>query len=414
MKKLISLILSLTLLFSLAVPALAAGEGSFANFRTVAAYSDGLFQDIHADDWYRDSVAAVYELDLMKGDQGLFRPADNVTLAEAVTLAARLHSLFASGKAVFEATDPWYQTYVDYAVRNGILSDASEDWTAAASRGRFAAILAKALPTSALPAINTVADDQLPDVKMDSENAAEIYRLYRAGILAGNNKRGAYAPDTPIQRSAVAAIVSRMAYRSLRQKFVLEVPQYPDLTEQSAMGDGFFVNSAMLGNSLAQGMQLYSGLSDAGMKFFCYQSVTVSSADTYVTQLCQNQYDKVYIEYGINEIYMDSGAFATAYGKIVDRIRAAMPDAEIYVMVITPVTKARSDAGSFTMTRIDSMNAALYEMCKEKECWYLDCCTLLEDDTGYLVADYAGWDGSPHLSASGYKAWADVIRTYYA
>lgn len=413
MKRLGFLILAVILAFSTASPALAAEtEAGFSNFRTVAEYREGLFADVAEDAWYREYVAAAYELGLMKGDgAGSFNVAGNVRLSEAVVLAARLHSLYTTGSAVFQQGEPWYQVYVDYAREHGILPEGEYDFTAEATRGSFAAILARALPAAALPEINTVADDQLPDVKTGDSYAGEIYSLYRAGILTGGNRRGAFSPNAPIQRSEVATIVTRMAYRSLRQKFVLEIPTWPELSEQSRAEEGFFANSAMLGNSLAQGMQLYSGLGE--MTFFCYQSITVSSAGPYVEELCAHQYDKVYIEYGINEIYMDPDAFAAAYGKIVDRIRAAMPEAEIYVMAITPVTKERSDEGSFTMTRINRMNEALYAMCREHECWYLDCCTLLEDDTGYLRGEYAGWDGSPHLSTAGYQAWADIIRTYY-
>ena len=58
--------------------------------------------------------------------------------------------------------------------------------------------------------------------------------------------------------------------------------------------------------------------------------------------------------------------------------------------------------------------SALRELAEENECWYLDCCTPLCDESGYLPDKYAGWDGSPHLATSGYGDWADVIRTYYA
>ena len=139
----------------------------------------------------------------------------------------------------------------------------------------------------------------------------------------------------------------------------------------------------------------------------------MDSADSYVDQLCKKQYGKVYIELGINEIYMTPSAFAEACGKIIDRIRAAMPDAEIYIMAVTPVTKDRDRQGSFTMKRINAFNEALYGLAEEMECWYLDVCTPLENSNGFLTADYAGWDGSPHLSSAGYLAWADVIRTYY-
>ena len=414
MKKMISLLLGTILLFACALPA-AAAEGGYHNFKKVAEYAGGTFTDVAEDAWYRDSVAAVFELGFMQGADGLFRPEDSVTLGEAVALASRIHGMYHTGGVqFFAATDPWYTAYVDYASSNGIIGGDFTSWEAPATRAQFAGILAHALPQEALPSVNDVADGQLPDVKAPDAYSAEIYSLYRAGILTGNNRYGSFAPASTIQRSAAATIVARMAYRSLRQKYTLEELTYPDLAERDAAPDEFFANSAMLGNSLAQGMQLYSGLKNLGMDFFCYQSVTVNNADTYVTQLCQRQYDRVYIEYGINEIYMEPAAFAAAYGKIVDRIRAAMPEAEIYVMAVTPVTAARSSGGSFTMTRIRALNAALHDMAAERECWYLDCCETLCDDTGYLVGSYAGWDGSPHLAESGYRAWADVIRTYYA
>lgn len=412
MKKTISALLAAVLICVCALPA-AAEDGGYYNFKKAAEYSPGTFSDVAEEIWYRDSVAAVYELGLMQGADGLFRPEDSVTLGEAAALASRLHSLYHTGKADFAATDPWYTAYVDYAMKNGVIGGDPMPWETPATRAQFAHILSRALPEGALPAVNDVADDQLPDVKMTHPLAGGIYRLYRAGVLTGNNRYGTFAPESTIERSSAAAIVSRMAYRSLRQKYTLEILTYPDLAERDAAPEGYFSNSAMLGNSLAQGMQLYSGLQTEGMSFFCYQSVTVYSADSYVDQLCQHQYDRVYIEYGINEIYREPSDFAAAYGKIVDRIRAAMPEAEIYVMAVTPVTAAVSAKGSFTMTKIRALNAALHDMAEERECWYLDCCETLCDDTGYLVGSYAGWDGSPHLDTSGYRAWADVIRTHY-
>ena len=413
MKKMISALLTAVLVCVCALPA-AAEEGGYYNFKKIAEYAPGAFSDVAEDIWYRDSVAAVYELGLMQGADGLFRPEDSVTLGEAAALASRLHSLYHTGKADFPETSPWYTAYVDYAVKNGVIGVDPMDWEAPATRAQFAHILSRALPEEALPAVNDVADDQLPDVRLAHPLAAGIYRLYRAGVLTGNNRYGAFAPERTIERSSAATIVSRMAYRSLRQKYTLDILSYPDLAERDAAPEGFFSNSAMLGNSLAQGMQLYSGLDKEGMSFFCYQSITVNNADDYVTQLCQRQYDRVYIEYGINEIYMQPETFAAAYGKIVDRVRAAMPEAEIYVMAVTPVTAARSSEGTFTMTKIRAFNTALHDMAEERECWYLDCCETLCDDTGYLVGSYAGWDGSPHLDVSGYRAWADVIRTHYA
>ena len=49
-----------------------------------------------------------------------------------------------------------------------------------------------------------------------------VLRLYNAGILKGSDQYGSFKPDTSITRAEVAAIVTRMADRSLRQTFTLE------------------------------------------------------------------------------------------------------------------------------------------------------------------------------------------------
>lgn len=419
MKRIVSLLLAAALAFALAAPALAE-ESGFRNFRKTAEYTDGVFSDVRASDWYGESVRAVYELGLMQGNgDGTFNAAGNVTIAETLVLAGKLHRIFTEGSADFVSSDPWYQVYADYAAENGLLPAPlqSRNVRETATRAEFVAMLARALPESALPALNDVADGAVPDVPTTADYAAEIYGFYRAGILAGNDEYGRFAPDTPIERSAVAAVVARLAYRSLRLRFVLEELKYPDLAERPAVQDEFFSNSALLGNSLAQGMKLYSGLKH--MSFFAYQSTSVFDPNGYSPDRCfdkllQGQYERVYIEYGINEIHRDPADICAAYGGIIDRIREAMPGVEIYVMAVTPTTYAVSSRGSFSMTKIRTLNAALHDMCAEKECWYLDCCELLCDETGYLPDALKGWDGSPHLAVKGYQVWADIIRTHYA
>jgi len=411
MKRILSFVLILICLLSCGATASAAENGGFAALQTkTARYQDGIFSDVSAKDWYSESVAAVYELGLMQGSgNGSFNAAGNITIAETLVLADKLHSLYETGSAEFAKSAPWYQTYVDYALKNGILSAPLADYNVPATRSEFVALLSRALPAEALPELNNVADGGVPDVAMDSENAADIYLFYRAGILAGNDVYGHFAPKTPIQRSAVAAIVARLAYRSLRLRFTLEECTYPDVKAQAAPAeDTYFADAAMLGNSLVDGMSLCSGIP---LSYYGGTGLTVYN--NRLEDLVKKQFGKVYIEFGINELGSDIPTTIAAYKKIVERIHGAMPGAQVYLMAVTPVTKARSDGGTFTMKRIGEFNAALYDLAAETECWYLDCCTPLCDSTGYLPENYGGWDGSPHLSAEGYLAWADVIRTYY-
>jgi len=79
------------------------------------------------------------------------------------------------------------------------------------SRREYAYIFSKALPSEALAERNNIPSGSIPDVKEEKGvyNKA-VYRLYRAGIVAGSDAKGTFNPDSNIKRSEVAAILIRM------------------------------------------------------------------------------------------------------------------------------------------------------------------------------------------------------------
>ena len=195
-------------------------DPGLSNFKSVNTYTAGQFADVAASYWGAPNIAKAYELGLMKGSSdSAFDPEGSVTVAQTVTMAARLHSIYTTGSENFVQSGVWYQTYVDYCKANGILKKDFADYNAPAKRADFAAILAAAMPAEALSAINTVTS--IPDVAEASENGAAIYALYRAGILTGNDAQGTFGPETSINRAAAAAILTRMADVSLRKSIQL-------------------------------------------------------------------------------------------------------------------------------------------------------------------------------------------------
>lgn len=199
-------------------PAPPSGDPGLAHFTAVNAYTPGQFADVPENHWGSEAVAKVYELGLMKGSGAdTFDPEGSVSLGQAVAMAARLNSIYATGTEHFSQGKVWYETYVDYAAENGILRTQYPDYDRPATRAQFAAILAAALPASALEPQNEVADGSIPDVPMSGEDAEAIYALYRAGVLTGGDARGAFAPGEPINRASAAAIIARMADVSLRK-----------------------------------------------------------------------------------------------------------------------------------------------------------------------------------------------------
>ena len=198
----------------------------------IAAYSPGMFNDIDEGQWYGANnsavVKAAYELQIMSGKgAGVFDPEGPITRAEAVKMAAVVHEIYNGGDAsVFGqgAQSPWYQEYVDYATSRGLIGDAPFDeqpgeFDAPATRAEMAYIFARAVPDGELRQINTV--NYLPDVPLQDRTSmrsfgAEIYKLYRAGVLSGNDSRGTFRPYSDITRAEAAAIICRIVLPSER------------------------------------------------------------------------------------------------------------------------------------------------------------------------------------------------------
>ena len=185
------------------------------NFRKSLEYNDK-FSDVSKSTWYYQYVSTVYSIGIIRGtSENTYSPDKNLTIAECITLASKLHSIYYFGSADFKQTGTWYNVYVDYALKYGIIEQEFADYNVPASRALMAEIISKAMPEEALPAINDIPDSSIPDVSFSDT----VYKLYRAGILNGIGSDHAFNPNSDIRRSEAAAIVSRMAVESLRVRF---------------------------------------------------------------------------------------------------------------------------------------------------------------------------------------------------
>lgn len=194
---------------------LLSANDTFKNFTVKNEYTPGQFTDV-TNQWYSDSVKKVYELGLMKGNSdGDFNPEGTITLSEAIAMAARLHNICSGGSGEFIQGTPWYNVYVEYAVKNGIINQNDfSDYSLKANRGEMAYIFASAIPNT-IARINNV--DTLPDVDNNTKHHDSIFLLYRAGVITGNDAIGTFEPETNITRAQAAAIIARIALSSERK-----------------------------------------------------------------------------------------------------------------------------------------------------------------------------------------------------
>ena len=184
------------------------------------------FLDADESAWYGSQqqgvIKSVVQLDIMNGyTDGTFHPIGNITLSEAIKMAAVVHATCNNQTISFSASDggKWYDAYLNYCVKNRIVSsDEYSSLDAYATRAQIAHIFAKA--TSDFAVVNDIDYDYIPDVSERSEYADEILALYRAGILTGDERTRAFRPSDTITRAEAAAIISRVALPTTRIKIV--------------------------------------------------------------------------------------------------------------------------------------------------------------------------------------------------
>ena len=183
------------------------------------------FNDVPPGSWYYDYVASACENGLIAGvSPDTFAPDSEITLAAAVTLAARMNQLWVDGNVTLKnGSSVWYSTYVDYVRSRGLLNTTAYEghWDDPATRAEFAMIFSSALPESCYAAINRVDDGAIPDVMPSDTCGPAVYKLYRAGILTGSTAEHSFLPDDSITRAEVSAVLARMFDSSLRVRFVL-------------------------------------------------------------------------------------------------------------------------------------------------------------------------------------------------
>lgn len=210
-KKLITLALAAVLLMGLLSTAFAANDSRLSAFVDSKQYSDGTFSDVSAAAWYSSSVKTVYEKGIMDGTGGgQFAPQSTIPWAQAVTIAARLHSTY-HGKSIPAADGPWYVQYLDYARENGLLPEICPDDAETAStpitREGLAVLFRSVLDEADLPAIN---DQSIPDIgKVQEKYRNAVSEMFASGIFTGTNG-GLFDPDGQATRAQVATIVARL------------------------------------------------------------------------------------------------------------------------------------------------------------------------------------------------------------
>ena len=143
---------------------------------------------------------------------GKFNPTGIMSVAEVVTLTARLHAE-RHGTTVPAASGAWYQGAYDYCIRNGLFTASEVPQSIlghTATRFQMVDLMDRAVPDSEKQPIRTVPDGSVPDLRESDPYGDVVYRWYRAGITEGDQNRR-FNGSSQISRSEIATILCRLA-----------------------------------------------------------------------------------------------------------------------------------------------------------------------------------------------------------
>ena len=176
------------------------------------------FTDVTEDAWYYDSVAHAYAMGIINGvSKTKYAPDESLTVAECIKLAVCVSQIQRNGSVTLtNGTENWYDPYVDYALKKGIIAAPYADYNEKASRAQVAVMFSRVL--SAKEIILNKGTRRYCDVTDETLWYYDsVYRLYQTGIMIGGDN-GKFNPGDSVSRSEIAAVAVRILDRSKRVK----------------------------------------------------------------------------------------------------------------------------------------------------------------------------------------------------
>lgn len=163
-----------------------------------------------------------------------------------------------------------------------------------------------------------------------------------------------------------------------------------------------FESSAIAGDSRAEGIYAYGVLNQSSVVAQKGRNLVTATKNGDIDTLIGMYPKNIFFTYGINDIaaYGNSDTFIKLYGEVIDKVKSKLPNTNIYVSSILPVTVSAANKQP-NLKNIDAWNNELKSLCEEKEVTYLDASGVIQQ------SDYAQ-DGI-HFGVSCIKRWLDLF-----
>lgn len=272
------------------------------------------------------------------------------------------------------------------------------------------------------PTVPETSEKSMPDNSESSvsessvpENSVEESVLSESSVSESSveeSSSGSSVPESSVEESSSESSVSESS---------VEESSSENSSDNLIYAPTYFKETAFMGNSLIAGFDVYNIEPNAtyywsiGMSAYgALHSPMTGSENTPVEEICTHEYQKVFLMFGTNELgWSSSDSFIENYGEVIDEIHTAMPNAQIYIQSITPVSASvdKKNQNGINNARIEEYNLLLQNLAVEQDVGYLDIASIYKDDNGNMADKYSGGDGI-HLSPDAYYLWLDYIMEY--
>lgn len=165
-----------------------------------------------------------------------------------------------------------------------------------------------------------------------------------------------------------------------------------------------FTNDLFIGDSITDSLSFYELIDEGSV--IAQLGFTTKKAKDEIENIINKNPNNIYIMFGMNDIltFKDKERFIIHYSELIDGIHNNLPDTNIYVQSILPVSsEVKEKKPLLSNENIDSFNQSLLDMAENKGVKYLNIRSIMENNMDLLEPD------GIHVKYKFYELWLEYL-----
>ena len=185
-------------------------------------------------------------------------------------------------------------------------------------------------------------------------------------------------------------------------------------------GYEYFDDALFIGDSRTVGIMEYGNIgnatffADSGMSVFKLEKKEITVPDagkmSFDEVLSKEQYGKIYLMLGINELGYQFESICKKYQEMLEKIRMSQSDAVIFLCANMHVTAEQSQKDAiYNNDNVNRVNEMISALADNETLFYLNVNEIFDDASGSLSTEYSS--DSFHVYGRYYMDWVDWLCT---